>query len=96
MANDDRTSEIGLRRASALRFAATGVIASAVFYILCWAGQFLPVGPATHMYLQLFSSAETTSALALMQGTAWAIAFGLVGGAILAFAYNATAFIHRA
>jgi hypothetical protein len=95
MAADDRTSELGHRRASVLRFAATGVIASALFYILCWAGQFLPVDPATHMYLQLFTNAETTSALALMQGTVWAIAFGLVGGAILAFAYNATAFLSR-
>ena len=51
----------------------------------------LPFGPATHMYLQLFTSADVNSALALWQGLCWSLAFGLIGGALIALSYNLVA-----
>jgi hypothetical protein len=36
------------RRADVLRCALTGAISAPAFFILCWLGAFLPVGPATH------------------------------------------------
>ena len=76
------------RRVGVLRFALSGGTASGVFFILCWAGAFLPIGPATHMYLQLFTSAALTSSVALAQGLCWSITFGLVAGALIALSYN--------
>lgn len=78
-------------RAGVVRFALTGALASTIFFFLCWVGAFLPFGPATHMYLQLFTSAEVNSALALWQGLCWSLAFGLIAGALIALSYNLVA-----
>lgn len=78
-----------------LRFALTGALAAAAFYLLCWIGAQLPVGPATHMYLRLFTSAELSSGVALAQGLCWSIGFGLIAGALLASIYNALGFLDR-
>ena len=83
------------RRADVLRCALTGAISAPAFFILCWLGAFLPVGPATHAYLSLFTNAEITSVTALLEGTLWSLAFGLVLGAIVALAYRATASFGR-
>jgi hypothetical protein len=72
-----------------VRLALTGAIAATAFFVLCWAGAFLPIGPATHMYLQLFTSAENSTARALLEGACWSAAFGLVAGALIAVVYNA-------
>ena len=83
------------RRTNVLRFALTGALAAGIFYVLCWLGAFLPIGPATHMYLKLFTSAEINSSLALVQGLCWSLGFGLIAGALIAFIYNLLAPLDR-
>ncbi len=83
-------------RANVLRFALTGALAAAVFYAICWLGAFLPIGPATHMYLKLFTSADINSGLALVQGLCWSFGFGLIAGALIASIYNLLAPLDRA
>jgi hypothetical protein len=83
------------RRTNVIRFALTGAIASAGFFVLCWLGTFVPFSSPTHGYIGLFTNAETNSAAALLEGGFWSLAFGLVGGAILALAYNLTGFLDR-
>ena len=78
-----------------LRLAVTGALAASLFFVLCWVGAQLPIGPATHMYLNLFTKAELSSGLALAEGVCWSIAFGLIAGAMIALIYNALAFIDR-
>lgn len=92
------TSETGGSggRANVLRFALTGALAAAIFYATCWLGAFLPIGPATHMYLQLFTSADINSSLALVQGLCWSLGFGLIAGALIASIYNLLAPVDRA
>ena len=83
------------RRASVLRLAATGALAAGVFYVVCWLGAFLPLGPATHMYLKLFTDADVNSSLALIQGLGWSLVFGLIAGALIATMYNLLAPLDR-
>ena len=75
-------------KAGVVRFALTGALASTTFFILCWLGALLGIGRATHMYVELFTNAEMSSGLALLQGACWSLAFGLVAGALIAFFYN--------
>ena len=82
-------------RANVLRVALTGALAAGIFYVICWLGVFLPIGPATHMYIALFTSAQATSALALIQGLCWSLAFGLIAGSLIAFIYNLLAPLDR-
>ena len=49
------------RKANVLRAALTGALAAVIFYILCWLGALLPIGPAPHMYLNLFTNAASNS-----------------------------------
>ena len=96
MAIDDATTPTAVRRLGVLRLALTGAVAAALFYILCWVGAQTPsLGPATHMYLQLFTNAEISSATALVQGVLWSLAFGLIAGALIAAIYNALAVLER-
>ena len=83
------------RKANVLRSALTGALAAGVFYVICWLGAFLPIGPATHMYLKLFTNAQINSSFALVQGLCWSIAFGLIAGALIAFFYNLLAPLDR-
>ncbi|MEO7634751.1 MAG: hypothetical protein ABIS38_03770 [Sphingomicrobium sp.] len=71
-------------------------MAAGIFYVVCWLGAFVPIGPAPHMYLSLFTNAEITSILALVQGLGWSLAFGLIAGALIAFCYNLLAPLDRA
>ena len=71
-----------------LRFSITGALSAGAFFILCWLAALLPIGPATHMFIRLFTDAEITSSLALFVGTCWALLFGLVAGALIALIYN--------
>lgn len=83
------------RDASVLRSALTGALAAGIFYVICWLGAFLPIGPATHMYLKLFTNAQINSSSALVQGLCWSVAFGLIAGALIAFCYNLLAPLDR-
>ena len=78
-----------------VRFALSGAVTAGAFFVLCWIGAQLPIGPATHAYLGLFTNAESTSGAALVHGTLWSLAFGLLAGALLALSYRATAFLDR-
>ena len=94
MATTSDTNGSG-RSAHVLRLALTGALAAGIFYLVCWLGAFLPIGPATHMYLALFTSAEITSSLALVQGLCWSLVFGLIAGGLIAFIYNLLAPLDR-
>ncbi len=82
-------------RANVLRLALTGALAAGIFYVICWLGAFLPIGRVSHMYLALFTSADITSSLALVQGFCWSLAFGLIAGSLIGFIYNLLAPLDR-
>ena len=81
-------SSAGYGKVSVLRFMLTGAIASGIFFALCWAGAFLPIGPATHEYLRLFTNAPLASGLGFAQGLCWSVVFGAVAGGLIGFSYN--------
>ncbi len=83
------------RKLGVLRLAVTGALAAVVFYVLCWVGAVTFTGPASHMYLQLFTSGDTNSTAALVEGAIWSMAFGLIAGSLVAFFYNAFSFLDR-
>lgn len=89
------SSAITAQRVGVLRLALTGGLAAVIFYVICWVGALMPLGPAPHMYLQLFTSAEPTSGAALATGAFWSLAFGVIGGALFASIFNALAFLDR-
>ena len=93
MATISDRAEINTSRVNVSRFAFTGALAAITFFILCWIGGFLPFGPATHMYVQLFTDAQPSSGLALLQGVCWSLVFGLVAGGLIAFYYNLLALL---
>lgn len=78
-----------------LWLAVAGSLVAGLFFVLCWLGALLPLGPATHMYLQLFTNAKTTSLSALAQGLCWSLLFGLIAGTLIAVVYNALGFLGR-
>ena len=84
-----------MNRVSALRLAASGAITLSVLFALCWvATSIVPVGPS-HMYISLFTAAPINSLSALVMGGLAALISGSIGGAILAWTYNLTAFVER-
>ena len=93
IANDSASSHS--HRLGVLRLALTGALAAATFYVFCWIGAQLPLGPPTHGYLNLFTNAEFSSGRALVEGACWSIGFGLIAGALIALIYNALEFIDR-
>ncbi|HET9460210.1 MAG TPA: hypothetical protein VFO51_09550 [Sphingomicrobium sp.] len=95
MATEAQSLTVNTRRLGIVRFAATGALAATVFYVLCWIGALLPIGYVTHMYLQLFTSADISSGTALVQGAVMSAAFGLIAGGLIALFYNALAFLDR-
>ena len=89
------TTNGSINRFGVLRLALTGATASAVFFVFCWIGAQIPVGTLSHMYAQLFTKAELTSTAALIEGFVWSIGFGLIGGALIAWAYNMLGALER-
>ena len=75
-------------RLGVARVALTSALAATVFLLLCWIGARLGLGPATHMYIQLFSAADVASGLALIVGLCWSLVGGGVAGALFAWIYN--------
>lgn len=75
-------------RLGVARVALTTAFAATAFLLLCWIGAALGLGPATHMYIQLFSAAAVTSGVALLLGLCWSLVGGLVAGALFAWIYN--------
>lgn len=95
MATEAQSLTVNVRRLGVVRLSATGALASVAFYVLCWIGALLPLRYVTHTYLQLFTSADLSSGTALVEGAVWSAAFGLIAGALIAFFYNALAFLDR-
>jgi hypothetical protein len=85
----------GVHKLGIVRFALTGAIASSVFFVFCWIGGQIPIGTLSHMYVQLFTRADLGSMAALVEGALWSIGFGLIGGALIAAAYNLLAPLER-
>lgn len=75
---------IGIARC-ALATAAT----LALLFGICWAGAYLAVAPASHLFVALFTSATPTTTLALATGLGSALFFGALTGAVYAILYNA-------
>ena len=73
----------------------TGAVAAVIFFALCWVTTYLPVGAATHMYVQLFTNAQISSTTALFQGACSSLVFGAVAGGLIAAVYNLTAVLDR-
>lgn len=60
----------------------------ALLFALCWLGALLSIGPATHMFVALFTAAAPISPLALVTGLCSALVFGGLAGAIFAVTFN--------
>ena len=78
-----------------IRCAATGAIVGGVVFGLCWIGAAMGWLVSSHMYIALFTTAPVGSAAALGVGLGWSLGFGALGGALIALAYNALAFLDR-
>ena len=85
----------GAPRTAVIQAALTGAVASTLFFLLCWISALLPLGPATHMYIRLFTDAGVNSVTALLQGVAWSVIFGLIAGALLVLSARLVASLDR-
>jgi hypothetical protein len=54
--------EVEARKLTVVRVALAGAVAAMAFYFLCWPGGFVPIGPTTHLYLQLFTADQQATA----------------------------------
>lgn len=88
-------SQAGSDKVSITRFVLTGGLASGIFFTLCWVGTFLPIGPATHMYLELFTAGPATSGPSMAQGFSWSVVFGAVAGGLIGLSYNLLGVLDR-
>lgn len=75
-------------RVGIVRLGAAGAITSAVFFVLCWIGTFIPLASPTHAFIGLFTPAKMGSIEALIEGGLWSSVFGGFSGALLAVIYN--------
>ncbi|MEO6225410.1 MAG: hypothetical protein ABIO80_06125 [Sphingomicrobium sp.] len=77
------------------RLAATLGAGAALILVLCWIATFIPVSSPTHAYIGLFTSAESSSSAALIEGSVWSFLFGALTGMVLAALYNLFALLDR-
>ena len=77
------------------RLAASGGVTTALVFILCWLGTFVPFSSPTHAFIGLFTPAEVKSVAALVEGSLWALLFGALSGALFAAIYNQFADLGR-
>ena len=80
-----------LHTLSVARLAIAGGLTAGLVFVLCWLGTFIPFSSPTHAYISLFTNADTSSGLALAQGTCWSLLFGGLVGGVFALIYNVTA-----
>jgi hypothetical protein len=78
-----------VHRLSVRRCAATGTIVLGVLFVLCWLGGTMGLLGVSHMFVALFTTSPTTSAVAIASGLLWSLVFGALTGALTALAYNA-------
>ncbi len=60
-----------------------GAFVGGIIFVACWLLAFTPIA-ATHSIIALVTKAETTSALALVQGISWSLFFGASLGFLIA------------
>lgn len=82
-------------RLPVLRSSVAAAATLGMVFLLCWIGGALGWVTASHMFVALFTVAPAGSVAALGGGLAWSIVFGALGGALIALAYNALAFLER-
>lgn len=82
-------------RLNVLRVAVATAIAATLFLLLCWIGARIGLGPASHMYVNLFTNADVASTTALIVGICWSLFGGALIGALYALIYNALASLER-
>lgn len=58
-----------------LHFTAAGALIFGISFVSCWLLAFVPIS-ATHAFVALFTTANTTSGAALVQGVGWSLACG--------------------
>jgi hypothetical protein len=75
-------------RIEIVRCAVAVAVTLALLFALCWLGALLSIGPATHMFVLLFTAAAPISTLALLTGICSALFFGGLAGAIFALTFN--------
>jgi len=66
--------------------AAAGTLA--LLFLACWAGIYLDVVPASHLFVTLFTVADPATLRALITGLCSALIFGALAGAIYSIFYN--------
>ncbi len=89
------TTSLVTHRLSVRRCTATGTIVVGVLFVLCWLGGAMGLLGVSHMFVALFTTAPTTSAVAIASGLFWSLVFGAVTGALTALAYNAFPALNR-
>jgi hypothetical protein len=77
-----------VHRIGVARLAATLGVGAALIFILCWLGTFIPLSSPNHAYIGLFTTAQSNSDAALLEGTFWSFLFGALTGTVLAVLYN--------
>lgn len=82
-------------RIGLFRLAATGAVAAAIIFVICWVGTFIPFSSPTHAYVALFTAAPMKSVDALLEGALWSALFGAFSGAVFAMVYNLFAGLDR-
>lgn len=75
-------------RIDIVRCAIAVAVTLALLFALCWLGAYLSIGPATHMFVTLFTAAAPISVLALATGVCSALFFGALAGVIFALTFN--------
>lgn len=83
------------RRIGVARLALTGALSATIFYVFCWIGAQTPIGPGSHMYLQLYTAADLSTGASLVGGAVWSFGGGLIFGTLIAYIYNALAALDR-
>ena len=77
------------------RLAASGGVALALIFAVCWIGTFIPFASPTHGLITLFTPARIDSVQALTEGTLWSLLFGGFSGGVFAIVYNLFAGLDR-
>lgn len=94
MATPDVTRVV-TNRIGVFHLAATGGLAAAIVFEICWLGTFLSFASPTHAYIGLFTMANIQSEVALLEGSLWSLLFGGLSGALIAAIYNMLAGLRR-
>ena len=75
-------------RIDVVRCTVAVAVTMALLFALCWLGAFLSIGPATHMFVALFTTAAPISMFVPVAGVCSALFFGGLAGAIFALTFN--------